>query len=35
MLWNPQNNYSEEGLKKIAVMGEKYASPVQTQTRRE
>jgi hypothetical protein len=35
MLWNPQNNYSEEGLKKIAVMGEKYASPVQTQTRKE
>jgi hypothetical protein len=36
MLWNPQNNYSEEGLKKLTVtLGDKFASPVQTQTRRE
>jgi hypothetical protein len=33
MLWNPQNNYSEEGLKKITPMGAKYVSPLQSQIR--
>ena len=35
MLWNPQNNYSEEGLKKRAPIGARYASPFHIQMRRE
>ena len=34
MLWNPQNSYFEEGLKKIAPLGIRYASPLQDLTRR-
>jgi len=35
MLWNPQNNYSEEGLKKITPIGARYSAPFQTQTKKE
>ena len=35
MLWNPQNSYFEDGLKKIAPMGVKYASPLENLMRRE
>jgi hypothetical protein len=35
MLWNPQNNYSEEGLKRITPIGAKIASPLQIQPGRD
>ena len=35
MLWNPQNNYFEDGLKKITPVGIRYASPLQNRMRRE
>jgi hypothetical protein len=35
MLWNPQNNYFEDGLKKITPLGVRYASPLQSLIRRE
>jgi len=34
MLWNPQNNYYEDGLKKITTIGEKYNLPLQTLMRK-
>ena len=34
MLWNPQNNYNEDGLKKITPIGERVAAPLQTLMRR-
>jgi hypothetical protein len=35
MLWNPQNCYFEDGLKKITPVGIRYASPLQTLIRKE
>jgi hypothetical protein len=34
MLWNPQNNYFENGLKKITPVGVSYASPFEIRIRR-
>jgi hypothetical protein len=35
MLWNPQNNYFEDGLKKIVPLGVRYISPLQSLLKRE
>jgi hypothetical protein len=35
MLWNPQNNYYEDGLKKITPLGVRYASPLQNLMKRD
>ncbi len=34
MLWNPQNNYFEDGLKKMAPVNVRYASPFENRMRR-